>query len=154
MLAVTAYTLLKFTHVFLAIVAVGFNVSYAIWLARAGREPEHLGFALRGVRLLDERFANPAYGLLLVTGLAMVWVGDLDLTTFWIAAALVLYVVVAVLGIALYAPALRRQTRALEEHGPSSPEVQRLARRSNVVGVLTALPVIAIVFLMVTKPTL
>jgi hypothetical protein len=32
--------------------------------------------------------------------------------------------------------------------------VQRLARRSNVVGVLTPLPVIAIVFLMVTKPTL
>ncbi|MGH2673114.1 MAG: hypothetical protein ACRDHC_09065 [Actinomycetota bacterium] len=38
---------------------------------------------LRGIKVLDDRFANPAYGLLLVTGLIMVWVGDLSLTQFW-----------------------------------------------------------------------
>jgi hypothetical protein len=36
------------------------------------------------VRFLDDRIANPAYVLLLVTGLSMVWVGDLDLTQFWL----------------------------------------------------------------------
>jgi hypothetical protein len=51
------------------------NASYAIWLARAAREPQHLGHVLRGVKLLDDRFANPAYGLLLVTGLLNVVVG-------------------------------------------------------------------------------
>ena len=36
------YSVLKFFHVLLAIVAVGFNASYGIWLARAAKEPEHV----------------------------------------------------------------------------------------------------------------
>jgi hypothetical protein len=36
----TLYVLLKFVHVLLAIVAIGFNASYGVWLVRAGREPE------------------------------------------------------------------------------------------------------------------
>jgi uncharacterized membrane protein len=72
---------IKFVHVLLAIVAVGFNASYGIWLARAAREPAHLGHVLRGIKMLDDRFANPAYGLLLVTGLANVFIGGIPLTT-------------------------------------------------------------------------
>ncbi len=68
------YTLLKFAHILLAIIAVGFNASYAIWIRRATREPQHLGHVLRGIKFLDNRLANPGYGLLLVTGLSMVWV--------------------------------------------------------------------------------
>jgi hypothetical protein len=37
MLAIDAYEVLKFLHVLFAIVAVGFNASYGIWLARAAR---------------------------------------------------------------------------------------------------------------------
>lgn len=61
---ITGYELLKYVHVLMAIVTVGFNASYAIWLRRAARAPEHRSFALRGVKLLDDRFANPAYGVL------------------------------------------------------------------------------------------
>ncbi|HKN80837.1 MAG TPA: DUF2269 family protein, partial [Actinomycetota bacterium] len=71
MVAIQTYDILKFFHVLLAIVAVGFNASYAVWLARAATEPEHDAFALRGVKFLDDRIANPAYALLLVTGLLM-----------------------------------------------------------------------------------
>jgi hypothetical protein len=55
----------------MAIIAVGFNASYGTWLARAAREPEHQAHVLRGIKVLDDRFANPAYALLLVTGLAV-----------------------------------------------------------------------------------
>ncbi len=153
MLALTTYTFLKFLHVLLAVIAVGFNASYAIWLARAQKEPEHVGFALKGVKVLDDRFANPAYGLLLVTGLAMVWVGDLDLTTFWLAAGLVLYVIAVLVGLLLYTPTLRNQIRVLEESGSASPELAALSKRGTLIGVLLAVDVIVIVFLMVTKPT-
>jgi hypothetical protein len=34
----SAYTILKFAHVLLAIVAVGFNASYGVWIARAARD--------------------------------------------------------------------------------------------------------------------
>ena len=153
MIALTLYMFVKFLHVLLAIVAVGFNASYGIWLARAAREPTHTPFTLRGVKMLDDRIANPAYGLLLVTGLAMVLIGDLDLTTFWLAAALVLYVIAVVLGLFVYTPTLRRQIAAIDAEGPSSSSYQRLSQRGTTVGAILAIDVIAIVFLMVTKPT-
>jgi uncharacterized membrane protein len=80
------YPLLKYVHILLVIVAVGFNASYGIWLARAssGDGGAHLSHVLAGIKFLDDRFANPAYALLLVTGLAMVFVGSIPLTTFWI----------------------------------------------------------------------
>jgi uncharacterized membrane protein len=154
MVAIETYEVLKFFHVLLAIVAVGFNASYAIWLARAAREPEHEAFALRGVKFLDDRFANPAYALLLVTGLSMVWVGDLELSQFWLLTALVLYAVAVGLGLFVYTPTLRAQIAALGSSGARSSEYQALARRGTTVGIVLAVDVIVIVFLMVTKPNL
>ncbi|MGH2593671.1 MAG: DUF2269 family protein [Anaerolineae bacterium] len=151
---ITVYSLLKLLHILLAIVAVGFNASYAIWIARAARESQHMGHVLRGIKFLDDRFANPGYGLLLVTGLAMAFVGNLPLTTFWIAAALVLWFVVLVLGIGFYTPTLRRQIAVLDEKGAASDEFQRLSRRASIVGLVTMVPILLILFLMVVKPTL
>jgi len=147
------YTFLKFLHVLLAIIAVGFNASYGIWLARAAREPEHELHVLRGIKLLDDRFANPAYALLLVTGISMVVVGDLSLTTFWLATALVLYAVLVLVGLGVYTPTLLKQIAVLEAQGATSAEYRRLAKRGTGVGILLAVIVIGIVFLMVTKPT-
>jgi uncharacterized membrane protein len=154
MVAIETYEILKFVHVLLAIVAVGFNASYAIWLARAAKEPEHEAFALRGVKFLDDRVANPAYGLLLVTGLSMMWVGDLELTQFWLLTALALYVVAVGLGLFVYTPTLRAQIAALEVSGADSSEFRALAKRGTTVGIVLAIDVITIVFLMVTKPVL
>lgn len=149
----TAYEWLKFAHILLAIIAVGFNASYGIWLARAARAPEHEPFALRTIKTLDDRFANPAYALLLVTGLLMVWQADIPLSTFWISTSIGIYAAVILLGLGVYTPTLRRQIRAFDEGGPDSPEYRRLSTRGSVVGILLAIMVIVIVFLMVTKPT-
>ena len=102
------YDLIKFVHVVAAITAVGFNLSYGVWLATTARAPEHRLHVLRGIKFLDDRLANPAYVLLLVTGLAMVGVGSLSFTTTWIAAALVLYVALVVLGLGVFS----RRSRA------------------------------------------
>ena len=68
------FQLTKFVHVLLAIVAVGFNASYGIWLARVANAPQATqSHVLRTIKFLDDRIANPAYGLLLVTGLFMVF---------------------------------------------------------------------------------
>jgi len=152
--AIGWYEVIKFFHILLAIVAVGFNASYGVWLARAAKQPAHEGFTLRGVKLLDDRFANPAYVLLLVTGLLMVWVGDLELTQFWILAALALYAVAVGLGVFVYTPMLREQITVLERSGPDSVEFLTLSKRGRTVGVVLAIDVIVIVFLMVTKPVL
>lgn len=148
------YPLVKFVHVLLAIVAVGFNASYGIWLGRAASASErgHLPHVLRGIKILDDRFANPAYALLLVTGLVMVFIGPWDLTTFWIAAALVLYVVAVLVGFLVYTPTLRRQIAVLDTAGAESAEYRSVAGRGQVTGIALAVIVVAIVFLMVVKP--
>ena len=154
MLGLTTYLFFKFLHVLFAIMAVGFNASYGVLLSRAAKEPEHEGHVLRTVKVLDDRFANPPYGLLLVTGLTMVWVGRVDLTQFWLATAIVLYIIVAVLAAGVFSPALRAQISALDEHGASSEEFRGASRRGTTVGMIIAALVVIIVFLMVTKPTL
>lgn len=148
------YPWLKTLHVLLAVVAVGFNMSYAILIRRASAEPQHLDHVLRTVKFLDDRFANPAYALLLVVGLLMVWIGDWDITTFWILASLVLYVAAVVLGLAVYSPTLRGQIAALDAGGPSSPEYRALTTRGSVVGGVLGLLVVVIIVMMVVKPTL
>lgn len=147
------YTALKLVHILLAITAVGFNASYAIWIGRAGRLSKEINqFALRGVQFMDQRIANPAYGLLLITGLLMVFTGPWSLTTRWIDAALVVYVIIILLGVFGYTPALRNQIKALEAEGPDSVAYRSAANRQNVIGIIFIVPVLAILYLMVFKP--
>lgn len=150
----TLYEFLKYIHVVLAIIAIGFNASYGIWLTRAGKEPEHAGHVLKGVKVLDDRFANPAYALLLVTGVSMVLLEDIPFSTFWIAAGLVLYVIAVLGGLLGYTPVLRNQILLWQAGKADSPEFARLSKRGAIIGVLLAVDVLTIEFLMVTKPTL
>ena len=151
---ISGYELIKFVHVLMAIVAVGFNATYGILLSRAAREPEHESHVLRTVKVLDDRFANPAYAVLLITGLLMVGFYAPRLTEFWIAAALALYAVAVVVGAGVYTQTLRRQIATIAEQGADSPDYRALSRRGTVVGIFLAVNVIVIVFLMVTKPIL
>lgn len=148
------YLLLKWLHVLAAIVAVGANITYGVWLALASRQPDALPFTLRGIKLIDDRLANPAYGLLLVTGLVMVFTGRLPLTTPWLLAALVLYGLVALIGLFGFTPALSRQIRLLDSEGVQSPGYRAAARRAITMGGILAVLVIVIIYLMVMKPAL
>lgn len=151
----TLFAVLKFVHVVLAIVAVGFNATYGVWLARVAREPVPTqSFVLRTIKRLDDWFANPAYVLLAVTGLLMVLIGELRFTTFWIAGGIVLWAIAVGLGFFVYTPLVRNQIAALESSGPQSEEYARYSANARFVGILVAIIVVVIVFLMVTKPTL
>ena len=148
------FQLTKFVHVLLAIVAVGFNASYGIWLARAANAPQATqSHVLRTIKFLDDRIANPAYGLLLVTGLFMVFNTGIPVSTPWIALAIGLWLVLIFVGLGVYTPTLRDQIRVLESEGPASAEYHRLAARGRNVGILLGIIVIVIVFLMVVKPS-
>lgn len=96
--------MLKLLHIFFAIVALGSNLTYPLWVRAAEREPEHRRFTLARIRLLDRHVAIPAYALLAVTGLALAVLGGIPLRTGWLASSIALYVSVAVLGLAVYAP--------------------------------------------------
>lgn len=142
---------LKLVHILAAIVALGANVSYGFWLRLAGRDRARLLFAIEGIRWLDRRIANPMYVVVLVTGILMVLSGAYSFETGWIAASIALYVLVAVVGIAFFAPAIRRQLTEAERD-PASPAYAAAAARTTRLGLLTTAAVGVIVALMVTKP--
>jgi len=146
------YPWLKLLHIFFAIVAVGLNISYAIWQARAAREPAHMGYALRGIKFLDDRVANPSYAGLLVVGILLVLTGPWEFTQLWVYSAIALYLVMGAVAFLLYSPTLTRLIAAYENGGATTPEFRALSSRSRAVGILLAIIVVAIIVLMVVKP--
>ncbi|MCC7009571.1 MAG: DUF2269 family protein [Acidobacteria bacterium] len=148
------YLLIKWLHVLAAITALGTNITYGLWIVRASRDPGVLPFTLRTIKVLDDRVANPAYGVLLVTGLAMMWVADLPFHTPWLEGSLALYAAMFLLAVFGYTPTLKRQIAALERHGIGSSEYRALAARGRLLGALLGVIVITIVLLMVVKPVL
>jgi len=146
------YPWFKTLHILFAIVAVGLNISYGIWQARAASSPEHTGFALRGIKFLDDYVANPSYVGLLLVGIILVLIGPYEFTTFWIAVAIGLYLVMGAVAILFYSPTLKGQIAAYEAGGAQSAEFQALGARGRTIGILLAILVVAIIVLMVVKP--
>jgi uncharacterized membrane protein len=151
--------LLLFAHVLGAVVALGFSLSYGLWLSRGEVEgAERRAFALRTVSWIDRRVTTPAYVVQLVTGLALVFLIDASLLrAAWLELSIGLYAAIVILAMAVYAPAYRRQTALAERLAagePVEPEYAVAAGRATRFGVLVTLLTVLILFLMVWKPAL
>ena len=147
-------TIIKFIHILAAIVAVGMNISYAVWIIRAQREPAHTAFALKGIKFIDDRIANPAYGVVLLSGVAMLILLGYKITTLWVDIAVILFVILVVVAASQYTPTLRDQVKLAEGGDTTSPEFARLAKRGQILGQVLAVIVLLILAMMVFKPTL
>jgi uncharacterized membrane protein len=147
------YLAVKYIHILSAIVAVGANITYGVWSVRARREPANLGYTLRGIQFLDNRIANPAYGVLFVTGLLMWFFGGFGFA-FWIVVAVALFIAIAVIGFAYFTPLVRRQLALVDAGDTSSPEFERLARRNAMIGPILGVLVLIILGMMVFQPNL
>src|SRR5688572_11638138 len=148
------YQILKFVHVFAAIIAVGFNFSYIVWLIKGKMEKDHLLFSLRGIKLMDDWVANPCYGLALITGFAMAYVAEYNiLTVSWILYPLILFAVMGILAFGFYSPTLKKQIKIVEEYGGDSPEYKAIEKRQMLIGVILFVLAVAVVAIMVLKPS-
>ena len=143
----------KLIHILAVISAVGANATYQFWYSRAGRDKAQLLFVIKTVRVLDQRIANPSYIVVLLAGIATAVTGSFSFESLWLSLGLLLYIVVAVIGMALYAPAMRKQ-QALAEADPTSAEYEAVARRTRMLGGIVMGLVLVIVVLMVVQPTL
>jgi len=149
-----AFIWLKFVHVLLAIVAVGFNVSYGLIISRARKAGRvELTFALKTVKVMDDYVANPAYVLLFLSGFAMLHLSGIPIGTRWVHMSMALLFVAMALGVGLYSPTLRRQIATLEARGPEDPEFRTLSTRGAILGAILGVITLAIVYLMIFKPS-
>ena len=151
-------TLFLVLHVLGAIVAVGFSLSYAFWLARGDATgPGERVFALRTISWIDRRLTTPAYVLQVVTGLVLAGLLGWELLRqSWLELSIGLYVVLVVLAITGFAPAHRRQTAVAERVAAgeqTEDDYGAVAARARTWGLVVTVLTLAIVVLMVTKPT-
>lgn len=146
------YLAVKFVHVLTAILALGTSAGLGIVLEFWGDDPRHGSYVLRAIYRVEAAFVLPGYGLVLVTGL---WLANQGwgLTTRWVEAALVLWVLGGVCLLAVL-PILRRQIGLLESDGPASARYRRLSLLGRALGAAGGLVVVLIVLLMVFKPAL
>ena len=148
-------TAIKYIHILLAITALGANITYGAWMMRAKQQPEHMGFTLRGVKFIDDFIANPCYVFLPLTGITLMWrQGYTFSNAHWAGAALILWVLLSMVAIGVYSPTLRGQIRVLESEGVDSLMFKRMETRARIVGPLLGVIALAIVYLMVAKPSL
>jgi uncharacterized membrane protein len=145
-------------HVLGAIVALGFSLSYGLWIARgevAGAAER--SFALRTISWVDRRFTTPAYIAQAVTGLILVaMIGWELLEQSWLAISVGLYVLLTVLAITAFAPAHRRQSALagrLAAGDPVQTEYREAASTARTWGIAVTVLTIVIAVLMVAKPS-
>jgi uncharacterized membrane protein len=147
------YLLLKWLHIVAAIVVVGAHATYGIWIVRGSSDRNILRFTLRNVKLIDDRLAMPAFGILLLTGLGMSYVSRVW-TLSWLIAGQVMFVVLVVAHVLVYRPTLRRMIDLLDREGMESPNYQRAASIEAKLGITMVVLMVTIVFFMVVKPML
>ncbi len=149
------YPIVKWIHILCAIVALGANLTYFPWFIRVAKNREALVFTISTIRIIDNWIANPAYVLAYVTGEIMMRVGGfIHYSTPWMTVSLILYVIISVLGIFVYAPMLKKQQKLAETVGPDDANYQRVSRNEIILGVFIVILTIGITFLMVNKPQL
>lgn len=151
--------LFLFLHVLGAVVALGFSLSYGLWLRRAeGGDPRSRAFTLGTISWIDRRFTTPAYVNQLVTGVVLGLIGGAE--TFeraWLQVAIGIYVAIVVLAITVYAPAFRAQRELAERIADGADEESAYpaaASRARGLGLLVTGLTLAVLVLMVWKPAL
>jgi uncharacterized membrane protein len=150
------YPLLVFLHVLGAIVAVGPAFAFPLFGSMAAREPLHANFASRLNQLIEDRIVAPIVLLTGVTGVALIWyrgIPLLDSAYRWLLVSIVVYAAALVVSLFVQRPTLLRVIEL--SAGPQAPgpelaaTVGRVGRNGKILTVLT----LAIVFLMVVKPS-
>ena len=152
-------TFLLVLHVLGAVVALGFSLSYGLWVRRGEADGvQGRAFALRTVSWIDRRITTPAFIAQLVTGLLLVATLDWDLLRrAWLELSLGLYVTVVVVAMTVYGPSFRRQREVAERIAAGESEetgYQAVASKATTWGVIVTVLTLGIVVLMVWKPTL
>ena len=139
-------------HVLAAIAGLGANVTYVFWLAWAERDQAYFDIAVRGVHRLDKVLTNPAYAMVLLTGVLLIlaeetWPFDQS----WLVAGILLYFLSGAISFAVFVPALRTQL-VEAERSPAGPAYQAAARRARFMAWAGIVIVVVVVWLMVMKP--
>lgn len=153
-----------FAHILAAIVAFGPTFVFPLIGRMGAADPQHANFATRLSHAIETKITIPAALTMPVSGVLMIWAAGIDPTQLWLAIGIGLYVVAIVYAIAVQTPAVERVvhlTSAIPvSPGPGAapagppPAVRAAILKVQRGGMLLTVLVVAIVALMILRPTL
>lgn len=160
-----------FLHVLAAIVAFGPTFAFPIMGAMGGKEPMHANFASRVSHRVSDRLVEPFAISMAVTGVGLIWSAGIDPFSAeyrWLLVAIAIYLVALALALFVQRPTVKRIIElsggesgappagpppgAANSGPPPALATAIAAVKRN--GMILAVAIIAIVFLMVVKPSL
>lgn len=163
--------ILLFLHVAGAVVAFGATFAFPFIGNMGGKEPQHVNFALRVQEHISKRWVFPLAILQGVTGLLLVFrIADISDVSFidvlsrgWLLVAIILYLAALSNAFFVLIPTGARLIEATSTPPPlpppgaaapsgPPPHIAALVSRGRMFGMINAVLIVVIVFLMVTKP--
>ena len=149
----TIVQILLTIHILSALVAVGGTVSYFFWLRRAALAPESRKFTLETIRILERFMILPAYMIVLLSGIGLIDRASWGWSTPWLELSILFFVVLMGL-VGVHARVIKGQI-ALSANGDArSAEYEAAHSRGRILLLAKVVVIIALVYLMVFKPTL
>jgi uncharacterized membrane protein len=159
------FLVLLFLHIGGAIVAFGPTFAFPVIGAAGGREPQHAGFAVRVSEAIAKQRVTPVAIWVGVTGVLLILVSGRNPAELWLSLAILLYVIALTFSFLVVAPNAARLVEATRTPPPPPapgaappagppPHIAELIAKSKRYGMILGLFVIAILALMVLKPTL
>ena len=162
----TLGSIFLFLHIGGAIAAFGPTIAFPIIGTKAAAEPQHGNFALRLSYFLTSRVVEPGAVFVFLMGLGLIWAREWNpFTTFWLALAIILFLITLAFSVFVQAQNVHRMIEMTSTPPPPPAEGQAapagpppafvaLAQRVARGGMFMSLMLVAILFLMVFKPTL
>lgn len=156
-------------HVLGAIIAFGPTFAFPIIGAMGGNEPMHANFATRVSHKVNDRLVEPVAASMAVTGVAMIWSAGINPFApeyRWLLVAIVIYVFALGFAIFVQRPKAMRVIALTGGDSPGAagpppdaaagppPGLMEAVAAVQRNGMVLAVALIAIVFLMVVKPSL
>lgn len=151
---------LLFLHVLGAIVAFGPTFAFSFIGAMGGAEPQHANFATRVSHTISARLLFPIGITLPITGAGLIavrQVNPFDRPNWWLAVAIVLYIVAFGYSYFGQRKLVERVIEITSTPSPPGaggppPELMSLVKRIQRGGMVLGVLLVLIVFLMVVKP--
>lgn len=160
-------TIFLYLHISGVIVGFGSSIAFPFIAAKAQSDPLNGAFALRVMTFITERVVEPGAIFVFLTGVGLIVARGLNpLTTFWVALAIVLFLITFVFANVVQLRTLRRMVAMTAgppagapdpgsgTGGPPPPEFLALIAKADKGGKFLTVMIFVLLALMVFKPTL
>ena len=154
----TAYYILMFVHYTGIVLLVGNITVTAVWKVFANRtgDPQIIAFGQRLVTGTDFGLTIPGIALTMIGGYGCAVLMDYALfEDAWLIASQILFVIAGLIWLGILVPIQIRQARlarGFEQGGVIPAEYHALSRRWIIWGLISTVPLVLVLWLMVSKP--